>query len=105
MTLTLLIRQFNTNVIGNIHTINAFLPLLRAGSIKKVITISSGVADADFTLAAGFAKNSAYSISKAALNMAVAKYAVEYKKDGFIFLALSPGGVNTFNTASTRTSL
>lgn len=37
--------------------------------------------------------------------MAVAKYAVEYKNDGFIFLALSPGVVDTQNATGPRTSL
>ena len=36
-----------------------------------------------------------YSISKAAVNLAHAKYAAEYKKEGIIFVALSPGLVNT----------
>jgi hypothetical protein len=39
--------QFETNVIGVIHTTNAFLSLLRAGPTKKVITLSAGLADPD----------------------------------------------------------
>lgn len=87
--------QFDINVIGPIHTINIFLPLLRAGNTKKVVTLSSGIGDLDLTLAADFGVHAPYSISKAALNMVVTKYAVEYKKDGFVFLAISPGLVNT----------
>ncbi|TFK41983.1 hypothetical protein BDQ12DRAFT_349623 [Crucibulum laeve] len=90
-----LIKSFTINVVGVVHTINAFLPLLHKGEVKKVITLSSGAADVEATLQLGFAANAAYSISKAALNMAVAKYATQYKKDGFVFLALSPGLVNT----------
>jgi NAD(P)-dependent dehydrogenase (short-subunit alcohol dehydrogenase family) len=36
-----------------------------------------------------------YAISKAALNMAVAKFAAALKQEGFVFLALSPGLVDT----------
>ncbi len=38
-----------------------------------------------------------YSVSKAALNMIVVKYALEprNKEEGFTFLALSPGAVDT----------
>lgn len=78
------------------HTINAFLPLLRAGSLKKVITISTGVADLEFVLKSELALGAPYAISKAAVTMAVAKYAVQFKSEGFLFLALSPGFVNTF---------
>jgi len=87
--------SFHVNVIGPIHTINVFLPLLRAGSAKKVITLSTGLADLDFTLVSEFPFAAPYSISKAALNMAIAKYAVEYKEQGFVFLSISPGLVDT----------
>ncbi|KAI5120303.1 hypothetical protein M0805_005807 [Coniferiporia weirii] len=88
-------KSFDINVIGVIHTINAFLPLLRAGEVKKVVSLSSGIGDLEGTLAMGYSYSAPYCISKAALNMAVAKYAMEYKKEGFVFLALSPGLVNT----------
>lgn len=97
--------QFDTNVIGVIHTINVFLPLVRAGSAKKIITISTGVAECDLTVQSGFTISAPYSISKAAVNMVVAKYAAQYKKDGLIFLALSPGFVNTQESTTERTSL
>ena len=87
--------QFDTNVIGVIHTINAFLPLLRAGPTKKVITISTGIADPAAITAIGLYNVSPYTISKAATNMVVTKYAIQFKDEGFVFLALSPGFVNT----------
>ncbi|KAL5484929.1 hypothetical protein ACEPAI_7571 [Sanghuangporus weigelae] len=93
-----LLKHFNTNVIGVIHTTNAFLPLLRSGSVnnnKKAITISSGLGDVPFTLATGNPVGAPYSISKAAVNLAVAKYAAEYKDQGIVFLAISPGLVST----------
>ncbi|KAJ7615026.1 hypothetical protein DFH06DRAFT_1367745 [Mycena polygramma] len=90
-----LLANFKTNTIGVVHTINAFLPLLKKSVAKKVLTLSSAYGDLDFTLAAEATGEPAYSISKAVLNMVVAKYAAQYKADGFVFLAISPGLVKT----------
>jgi len=87
--------HFETNLVGVVLTTNAFIPLLQKGSVKKVITLSSGVADLEFTLQTGNAPGAPYAISKAAVNLAVTKYAAQYKAEGFVFLALSPGLVNT----------
>ena len=38
-----------------------------------------------------------YVISKAAVNMAVAHYNALYKKEGILFMAISPGYVDTGN--------
>ncbi|KZP11088.1 NAD(P)-binding protein [Athelia psychrophila] len=90
-----LTESFHINVVGVVHTINAFLPLLRKGSAKKVITISSGMGDVDFTLRSGIPNSAPYAISKTAVNMVVAKYAAQYKAEGFVFVAVSPGLVDT----------
>ncbi|KAI0077084.1 NAD(P)-binding protein [Panus rudis PR-1116 ss-1] len=94
------ITAFKINTIGVAHTINAFLPLLKNTSktkTAKVITLSSGVADTDFTVKSEYGQATAYSVSKAATNMVVAKYAAEYKHENFVFLAISPGYVKTKN--------
>ena len=83
------------NVLGVIHVTNAFLPLLREGSVKKVVMISSGLGDLQLTLRLGFPFSAPYCISKAALNMVVAKYAMELQQKGIAFLAISPGVVDT----------
>ncbi|OBZ73200.1 hypothetical protein A0H81_06954 [Grifola frondosa] len=44
-----------TGDLGVVHTTNAFLPLLRAGRAKKVVALSTGLADVELTLASGFA--------------------------------------------------
>ena len=80
---------------GVVHTTNAFLPLIKLGNSKKVVLISSGVGDLDLTLATEHAASGPYSISKAAANMAFAKYAAQYKKEGIVFLSISPGLVDT----------
>lgn len=87
--------MFTTNVIGNIHLFTLFTPLIRAGTAKKVVAISTGLADAE--LAAKFNLNVAapYSISKVALNMAVAKFSAQWAKEGVLFMTVAPGGVDT----------
>ncbi|TFY83963.1 hypothetical protein EWM64_g65 [Hericium alpestre] len=91
-----LVEAFNVNVVGVVHTINAFLPLIKKSAIKKVVVISTGVGDTDLTLRTEYATSGPYCVSKAAVNMVVAKYAAECKPEGGpIFLALSPGLVNT----------
>ncbi|KAK7680206.1 hypothetical protein QCA50_016715 [Cerrena zonata] len=89
---------FRVNVLGVIKTTNVFLPLLRKTSqtsLAKVITISSGVGDPDFAVKTAFDFAAPYAISKAAANMANAKYAARFKEENFLFLSLSPGFGNT----------
>ncbi|KAJ7448017.1 hypothetical protein FB451DRAFT_1411581 [Mycena latifolia] len=96
-----LLENFRVNLFGTIHATNAFLPLLRAGTAKKIITLSSCVGDVSFTTALGNPGQVGYSVSKATLNMAVAKFAVALKPEGFVVLAISPGLVNTVTTPLT----
>ena len=86
---------FNTNVMGVIYTTNAFLPLVKKSSIKKVVTLTSGMGDVDFTNSLGIWESAPYSISKAAVNIAVAKYSARYKSEGILFFSISPGVVDT----------
>ncbi|KIW89659.1 uncharacterized protein Z519_09815 [Cladophialophora bantiana CBS 173.52] len=90
-----LVESFNVNVVGVIHVTNVFLPLIKKGSAKKVVLISSGMADPDLVNSGIFA-DGPYTISKAAANMAIFKYNAKYKKEGILFFALSPGVVATW---------
>jgi len=96
---TSLIQNFNmgwtTNVLGPILTTNAFLPLLKKGNLKKVMTLSTGLGDPALNLDSGFDGHTAYCVTKCALEMVNVKFAVRYKDQGFVFLAISPGVVNT----------
>ncbi|KAF2803459.1 NAD(P)-binding protein [Mytilinidion resinicola] len=87
--------SINTNVVGVIYTINAFLGLVKASAIKKVVVISTGMTEPDLIKEAEVAASVTYSASKAATNVVVYKYAVELKSEGVIVLALSPGLVRT----------
>lgn len=86
---------WNTNVIGVINTINTFLPLLKKGTVKKVVTLSSGLGDLDVTTGLGIWEHAPYGISKAAVNIVSAKYGARYTEEGILFLAISPGVVDT----------
>ncbi|KAK4240130.1 hypothetical protein C8A03DRAFT_31787 [Achaetomium macrosporum] len=85
---------FQTNVVGNIHLFNLFLPLVLKGKVKKVIAISSGHADLDMINDLEIDIGPLYAASKAALNVIVAKFNAQYKKDGVLFLSVSPGVVD-----------
>ncbi|KAI0157861.1 hypothetical protein GGR52DRAFT_564403 [Hypoxylon sp. FL1284] len=87
-------RGFEVNAIGQMNLITLFLPLILKGKAKKVIAISSGMADADLVAKYEVYMGSLYSTSKAALNMIIAKFHAQYKKDGVLFLSLSPGVVD-----------
>jgi NAD(P)-dependent dehydrogenase (short-subunit alcohol dehydrogenase family) len=92
-----LISSFRANVVGVAHTTNAFLPLLRKGQAKKVLTLSTGLADADLINEYALAPAAPYSISKVAVNMLVAKYnAALGESEGILFFAISPGFVDTY---------
>ncbi|KAL4809573.1 hypothetical protein BDV18DRAFT_132363, partial [Aspergillus unguis] len=82
---------FKVNVVGQIHLFNAFIPLLRQGTAKKVIAISSGQAALDIIPKLKIDVAPLYSISKGAMNIAVAKFAVQYAKEGILFMSISPG--------------
>jgi len=88
-------QSLKVNVLGSIFSINAFLPLVRKSKIKKIIVITTGLADRDMVAQSTMSFSVTYSSMKAALNMVVAKYAVELKNEGIILLALSPGLVDT----------
>ncbi|OCT50329.1 hypothetical protein CLCR_07493 [Cladophialophora carrionii] len=90
-----LVESFRVNAVGVIHTINVFLPLVKKGSAKKVVLISSGMADPAL-INSGIAADAPYTISKAAANTAIYKYNAKYKKEGILFFALSPGVVATW---------
>ena len=87
--------SFEVNVIGVVNTVNTFIPLLRIGQVKKVFTLSTGMADMDLVNQLEVAVAGPYSISKAAVNGVVAKYNALYKSEGILFMAISPGLVDT----------
>nr|A0A455LLX2.1 RecName: Full=Short-chain dehydrogenase/reductase atnB; AltName: Full=Arthripenoid biosynthesis cluster protein B [Arthrinium sp.]AYO60875.1 carbonyl reductase AtnB [Arthrinium sp.] len=88
----------NVNLLGAINSINCFLPLIRNGELKKIIYITSPSGDAEFTRKCGVTVTVGYSITKAAMNLVMSKYAAELKGEGIKTLSLSPGWVDTDGT-------
>lgn len=82
-------------MLGNIYLFSALLPLIKKGDAKKVVTITTGMADIDFISGFDIASAAPYSISKAAMNATYAKFSAQYKQDGILFMGISPGMVDT----------
>lgn len=96
---------FKTNVVGNVHLFNLFMPLILKGQQKKVIFISSGHADLDFISKCEVEVSGPYAVGKAATNTVVAKFGAEYGNDGVLFMSISPGVVDTGHFDPTKRKL
>ncbi|KAI0880488.1 NAD(P)-binding protein [Annulohypoxylon maeteangense] len=90
-----LLAAYKANVIGNINLINVFLPLIRKGDVKKVVLITSGHADLELVRDIKLYMAGPYAMSKAAMNLAIAKYHSELGSEGILFMSISPGAVQT----------
>ncbi|TVY39599.1 putative oxidoreductase [Lachnellula subtilissima] len=90
-----LLASFQVNVIGLINTVTAFIPLIHQGTAKKVIAISSGMGDTNMVNEISVDVAAPYAISKAGVNMVIAKYNALYSKQGVLFMAICPGSVAT----------
>ena len=90
---------FETNVVGTVMVTQAFLPLLRAspGGKPVVCNLSSQLGSIENALTAqGRAGGVAsYRVSRAANNMAMRCFAGELGPEGFTFISMSPGWVQT----------
>lgn len=86
---------FKTNVVGNVHLINLFMPLIRRGSAKKIIAITSALAENDVTAMYDVEIAGPFCISKAALNHAMSKLSAQHRREGVLLMSLSPGFVDT----------
>lgn len=84
-------------IYGGLWTTNSFLPLIERGTQKKIIHISSGMADLDLIKNTGISYALPYSVAKAGINVQVAKYAAELAPKDIKVLAISPGWVDTFD--------
>ncbi|KAM5539648.1 hypothetical protein V8D89_006757 [Ganoderma adspersum] len=94
------ISAFKVNSLGPIHSIIAFLPLLRASDSKKVIVLGSCADDPDTVKSLKIANPVAYGMTKAAAHIATTKLAKKLKDEGFVVVTLDPGFVDTSGTAS-----
>ncbi|KAM0287330.1 hypothetical protein ACHAO9_007734 [Fusarium lateritium] len=95
-----MLESYMINTVGNVHLFNLAMPLILKGEAKKIIAISSGMADADLISQFSITDGPGYSMSKSALNVAIAKFDAEYRKQGVLFMAISPGLVATHDTSN-----
>ncbi|KAI0691688.1 NAD-P-binding protein [Earliella scabrosa] len=95
------ITAYKINTLGAVHSIAAFLPLLRASSapLKKIVVVNTGGALYKANIALGEAGMVAYSVTKAAELMAATKWALKLKDEGFVVISLTPGLVDTSSTS------
>ena len=87
-----LIDTFNVNVIGVWRVTQTFLPLVRKGSVKKILNVSSIMASIERNTGG---RSHSYRISKAALNMFTRSVAMELQPEGIVCYAVHPGWVQT----------
>ncbi|PCH37030.1 NAD(P)-binding protein [Wolfiporia cocos MD-104 SS10] len=98
------IEAFKVNVLGAVHAINSFLPLLRQGATKKIVVMSMGGAERDVVWRTRLAGMCAYGVSKAGTNMVATKYSVQLEREGFTVVTVSPGMVDTSATTAREPS-
>nr|VWO96601.1 Isoepoxydon dehydrogenase patN (IDH) (EC (Patulin biosynthesis cluster protein N) [Ganoderma boninense] len=93
------ITAFKVNSLGPIHSITAFLPLLRASDTKKIVVLGSGAGDLKAVQTFNMVNMAAYGMTKAAATIATTKFALKLKDEGFVVVTLTPGMVDTSATA------
>ncbi|KAI8948582.1 hypothetical protein F4801DRAFT_556248 [Xylaria longipes] len=96
-----LMEHYRTTVLGNINLYGLFMPLILKGQVKKVVAISTGLSDLDITNQLEIDVAPLYAIAKAGLNMMTAKFSAQYKKDGVLFMSVSPGVVDVGHVGNT----
>lgn len=85
----------DTNVLGPLRVVKAFLPALRAGNAKKIILLSSYSGSLTKQKGAQWGQRGPYAVTKAALNMLAVQLDNELNSDGFTVVPIHPGWVAT----------
>jgi NAD(P)-dependent dehydrogenase (short-subunit alcohol dehydrogenase family) len=99
-----MIGLFRTNAISYAHLVTAFLPLVQAGKTKKITIMSTGMADVDLVRQHNVWMGVSYAVTKAALDMIIAKLSAELSEQGILVMGISPGFIIT-NEVDNRKSL
>lgn len=81
-----------TNTVGPVRMVEALLANLRAGSGRRIVTVSSVMGSLARTTTPGALP---YRTSKAAVNMAMRSIAQELAPEGFVVVVVHPGWVRT----------
>ncbi len=88
-----ILRVINVNALGTLRVTEAFLPLLDRGQDKKICCVSSEAG----SIGTCWRDNEVeYCMSKAALNMGMAVFYNDLKKDGYDIRLYHPGWMKTY---------
>jgi NAD(P)-dependent dehydrogenase (short-subunit alcohol dehydrogenase family) len=92
-----MVATFSTNVAGPLRLSSALLPVLRRGSARRIIHLSSVLGSISSHTEGSGPFSTCYAIrtSKAALNMAMRTMALELAPEGFTTVSIHPGWVQT----------
>jgi len=92
-----MVATFSTNVAGPLRLSSALLPLLRRGSARRIVHLSSVLGSISSHTDGSTPFSTCYAIrtSKTALNMAMRIMALELAPEGFTTICLHPGWVQT----------
>jgi NAD(P)-dependent dehydrogenase (short-subunit alcohol dehydrogenase family) len=86
-------RMYNVNALGALRVVEAFIPLIEKGSMKRLCFVSS---EAGSIAAAGRTSWFGYCMSKSALNMAVRILFNDLRPSGYTFRLYHPGWVRSY---------
>lgn len=86
-------RIININAVGPIRVAEAFLPLLDKGALKRLCFVSSEASSIERCMRTGWY---GYTMSKAALNMAVKNMFNHLQPEGFTFRLYHPGWIRSY---------
>jgi len=92
-----LMNVLRTNVLGTLTTTQAILPLMEKSATKVVMNLSSqlGSIDKCWGIQGRYGGVGCYRMSRAANNMMMRCFGGELREEGFVFISMSPGHVNT----------
>jgi NAD(P)-dependent dehydrogenase (short-subunit alcohol dehydrogenase family) len=83
---------FDVNATGSMLVIKAMLPLLRRSDRPRILNLTSLMGSVSARTSPG---DYAYAASKAALNIMTRSFAAEFRAEGIIAVAMTPGWVRT----------
>jgi len=88
-----MLAEFSVNAVGALRVVEAFLPLLDRGELKRLCFISSEAGSIGASTRTGWF---GYCMSKAALNIAVKNLSNDLSPQGFSFRLYHPGWLRTY---------
>lgn len=86
-------RLYDTNALGPLRVVEAFLPLTDRGSMKRLCFVSSEAGSIDRSRRTGWF---GYCTSKAALNMSIKNLFNELRPEGYTFRVYHPGWMKSY---------